>query len=498
MRWGAVLAMVLAGTGAFAGPEVGTLSGPVVGQTAGAVDSFLGIPYAAPPVGDLRWTAPQPVAAWETPRAAVTYGPDCAQLPDPSDAAPTGTTPSEDCLYLNVWRPVGNPENLPVLLWIHGGGYVNGGASPAVYDGAALAEKGIVVVSLNYRLGRFGFFHHPDLGAETGNFALLDMLAGLEWVQANIAAFGGDPQRVTIWGESAGGDAVLNLMAMPRAEGLFSQAVVMSGGGRAPLLGGLTVEQAQAVGVRFAEGQGVSGSDSIAALRALPAEALIGQLNMAGLGIEAERTTYALGPIRDGLVPMEPGEAVKSMRPIPLMIGSTGQDLPLHMPPLDNPFALFGPAAETAKATYLEEGFTDAKALLFAIGADRTMHEPARHVARTLAARGAPVWLYRFDHVPTPMEVIWNGAPHASELPYFFGTLDRRFPVGLHRDDETVMRRQMRFLVDFVKTGDPGWTKVDPAQDQIMLMGRQGTAEMVADPLALRLNLIKTGEHPDE
>jgi para-nitrobenzyl esterase len=180
------------------------------------------------------------------------------------------------------------------------------------------------------------------------------------------------------------------------------------------------------------------------------------------------------------------------------MIGSTGQDLPLHMPPLDNPFALFGPAAETAKATYLEEGFTDAKALLFAIGADRTMHEPARHVARTLAARGAPVWLYRFDHVPTPMEVIWNGAPHASELPYFFGTLDRRFPVGLHRDDETVMRRQMRFLVDFVKTGDPGWTKVDPAQDQIMLMGRQGTAEMVADPLALRLNLIKTGEHPDE
>ncbi|GHC63536.1 carboxylesterase/lipase family protein [Neogemmobacter tilapiae] len=498
MRWGAVLAMVLAGTGAFAGPEVGTLSGPVVGQTVGAVDSFLGIPYAAPPVGDLRWMAPQPVAAWETPRAAVTYGPDCAQLPDPSDAAPTGTTPSEDCLYLNIWRPVGNPENLPVLLWIHGGGYVNGGASPMVYDGAALAEQGIIVVSLNYRLGRFGFFHHPELAAETGNFALLDMLAGLGWVHRNIAAFGGDPQRLTIWGESAGGDAVLKLMAMPQAEGLFQQAVVMSGGGRAPLLGGLTIEQAQAAGVRFAEGQGISGSDAMAAVRALPAEALIGQLNMSGLMNDAERMTYALGPIRDALVPAAPGDAVKTMRPIPLMIGTTGDDLPVHLPPLDNPFALFGPAAETAKAAYLEDGFTDPKALLFAIGADRTMQEPARHFARALAARGAPVWLYRFDHVPTPMEGTWNGAPHASELPYFFGTLDRRFPMGLHRDDETVMRRQMRFLVNFVQKGDPGWAKVDPAKDEIMLMGRQGTAEMVADPLALRLNLIKTGEHPDE
>jgi para-nitrobenzyl esterase len=214
-----------------AAPTVSVAQGTLVGAEEGAVASFKGIPYAAPPVGDLRWRAPQPVAGWTGPRDATQYGHDCAQAPFPPDAAPIRTQPAEDCLYLNVWKPAGAAANarLPVMVWIHGGGFVNGGTSPAVYSGAAFARDGVVLVSLNYRLGRFGFFAHPALKAEGlgGNFGFLDQIAALKWVQANVAAFGGDPANVTVFGESAGGMSMHMLLQSPLARGLFARAIIV-------------------------------------------------------------------------------------------------------------------------------------------------------------------------------------------------------------------------------------------------------------------------------
>jgi len=208
---------------------VGADSGKLQGITQGSVESFKDVQFAAPPVGELRWRAPQPVRAWSDVRQANAYWADCMQVPFPSDAAPLGTKPAEDCLYLNVWRPVGTKEDakLRVMFWIYGGGFVNGGSSPAVYDGSKLAEKGEVFVSATYRLVRFGFFAFPELTKENadgmvGNYGFMDQIAALKWVQKNISAFGGDPANVTVFGESAGGFSVSMLLTSPLSQGKAS------------------------------------------------------------------------------------------------------------------------------------------------------------------------------------------------------------------------------------------------------------------------------------
>ena len=228
---------------------VGTDSGKLQGVTQGPVESFKGVPFAAPPVGELRWRAPQPVQPWSDVRQANAYSADCMQVPFPSDAAPLGTKPAEDCLYLNVWRPAGTKADakLPVMFWIYGGGFVNGGSSPEVYAGSKFAEKGVVFVSANYRLGRFGFFAFPELTKENadgmvGNYGFMDQIAALKWVQKNISAFGGDPANVTVFGESAGGFSVSMLLTSPLSQGLFSKAIIESGGGRTNL-GGAALPQ---------------------------------------------------------------------------------------------------------------------------------------------------------------------------------------------------------------------------------------------------------------
>ena len=215
--------------------DVKVESGMLRGVSDVGVVSYKGVPYAAPPTGNLRWKAPQPAAHWSGVRTANQFGHDCMQLPFPSDAAPLGTKPDEDCLVMNVWAPAARTSSkLPVMVWIYGGGYVNGGSSPAVYDGSQFAKQGVVFVSFNYRLGRFGFFAHPALTAEAGsaplgNYAFLDQIAALKWVQNNIAAFGGDPNKVTLFGESAGGGSVLTMMTSPLSRGLFQQAIIESG-----------------------------------------------------------------------------------------------------------------------------------------------------------------------------------------------------------------------------------------------------------------------------
>jgi para-nitrobenzyl esterase len=240
VKWRNIL---LAATAAVAVPQAASAqstevvidSGPIRGSAAEGVLSWKGIPFAQPPLGDLRWRAPQPVEPWRGVRETTEYSHDCMQVPFPSDAAPLGTEPAEDCLYANVWRPADGQKKLPVMVWIYGGGFVNGGASPPTYSGANLAKDGVVFVSFNYRLGRFGTFALPQLTAADpdegllGNYFMLDQVAALQWVRRNIAAFGGDPANVTIIGESAGGMSVHSLVTSPLSQGLFQRAVVMSG-----------------------------------------------------------------------------------------------------------------------------------------------------------------------------------------------------------------------------------------------------------------------------
>ena len=229
--------LAAAAVGVHSQDVVSVETGKLQGASEGGITVFRGIPYAAPPVGDLRWEPPQPAASWSGVRPATDFGHDCMQMPTRSAAAPRRTVASEDCLYVNVWVPDSRSGKLPVMVWIHGGGFVQGGTSPDIYDGAAFARHGIVFVSINYRLGRFGFFAFPELTRESktgqvGNYGYYDQLAALKWVQRNIAAFGGDPHQVTIAGESAGGGSVHALMTSPLTTGLFRGSIVQSGGGR--------------------------------------------------------------------------------------------------------------------------------------------------------------------------------------------------------------------------------------------------------------------------
>jgi para-nitrobenzyl esterase len=423
-------------------------TGEVQGVTYDNVVSFKGVPFASAPVGALRWRPPQPAASWSGVRQADGYGPDCMQVPFPSDAAPLGVKPAEDCLYLNVWLPARpHQAKLPVFVWIYGGGFVNGGSSPAVYDGSAFARQGVLFLSFNYRLGRFGFFAHPALSAEQpagplANYAIMDQVAALEWVRRNIAAFGGDPHNVTICGESAGGMSVHILMTSPAAAGLFNKAIVQSGGGRAGLFvdrqlrGG--PESAEALGVAFARKEGIEGegADALRKLRELPAEELAKNLNLANM----RDPTYVGGPVVDGqIVTANPAAlyaAGKGAR-VPVMVGATSQD----------------------------------------IGGDQLMIEPARLVARKLSERGQSVFEFRFSYVAESIRSQPGGdkgAFHASDIPFAFDTVAAKYGKDLTAGDAAAGRAMNAYWVAFAKTGtpaavgQPAWPAYDRKTDSLM------------------------------
>lgn len=459
--------------------------GKLEGVAAGGVLAYRGIAYAAPPVGALRWRAPQPAPSWRGVRVADAYGHDCAQLPFPQDSAPLRTTPSEDCLYLNVWRPVAKAAPRPVMVWIHGGGFVTGGSSPAVYDGATLASQGVVLVSFNYRLGRLGFFAHPALTAESpdqplGNYALMDQLAALRWVRRNIARFGGDPQNVTIFGESAGGSAVAFLMATPLARGLFHKAIIESGASRYALTPlGDAGAGAQKGGVDFAVGAGLADGGDADTLRALPIEALT-----KGVGFGSRDSTFS-GPILDGrLIAETPLAAFAAGRQakVPLIIGSNGFEwgfmtmpgFPGSAKPAEQLLAGFGPLAGRAREAYaadIERGGMALEARLFG---DRTFVEPSRAAARAQAAAGAPTWQYRFSYVAESERAGAPGALHASELPFVFGTVRARYGERATATDERISAEVRARWIAFARGGDPQaqglrtWPRYGGDQDQVL------------------------------
>lgn len=408
-------------------PEIAIDTGEIRGLSENGVDRFAGIPFAAPPVGPLRWRAPQPVAPWPQVRSAQGFGPDCMQEPFPSDAAPLGVKPSEDCLYINVWRPAGAPTDkpTPVMVWIYGGGFLNGGSSPDIYSGEALAREGVTVVSFNYRVGRFGYFAHPQLtaaGADDGrmvNYGFMDQIAALQWVKRNISAFGGDASNITLVGESAGAMSVQTLMTSPLAAGLFNRAVIQSGGTGS--IGRNDLASAQAAGLAFAEKNGIAADapDALDRLRALSPETVTDGLNMAALfGPPNPHPTFT-SPIADGQVAVDALTAFqnKTSPAMPVMIGATSDDIG-------------GPSG------YMVAG--------------------ARQVADLLQASGQPVYYYRYGYVAEHLRTAETvGAKHATEIPYFFGTVRARYGDQASEQDEQASRVAKGYLLNFVKTGDP-------------------------------------------
>jgi para-nitrobenzyl esterase len=519
-------------------------SGMITGALQGDAHAFKGIPYAAPPVGDLRWREPQPVAAWVGVRETTAFGHDSMQDVEVSDAEPIQTTPSEDCLYLNVWRPAyaDADDKLPVLVWIHGGGFVGGGTSIPFYDGSAFARQGIVVVSMNYRLGRLGFFAHPALLKSkeglVGNFGYMDQIAALQWVQRNVAAFGGDPNKVTLVGESAGGASVLAMMTSPVTKELFHQAVVMSGGGRQPLVGGQMTGGSPAapsvdqVDAKFAQSLGIDGdgADALKALRALPAEAFVKGYDLnavfqvalscvaAQLKNPASHDPDCKPPLAgtqmiDGAIVTGTPEAVLKSGAaayVPLIIGTTALDLPEYFPPsLSDPYAYFGDDAKAAREHYrlpfiaravlVLKGQSQLKDLLplASIGSDMTMHEPARFVARQMTARGKPAWVYRFTYTAESTRPDSDKQGHAGELPFMFDMLAAKYGDAVSANDRRMAQAFNTYVGNFVKTGNlnggglPHWPAFDPAHFNLMDFSLNDGPAYVPDPRADGIRLVE-------
>jgi para-nitrobenzyl esterase len=488
-------------------------TGKLAGAVTEGVLAFKGVPFAAAPVGELRWRPPQKAPAWTGVRPATAIGKDCLQGPIPGDPG-LGTDLSEDCLFLNVWRPAeASAKKLPVMVWIYGGGLVNGGTQPAIYQGDRFAKQGVLFVSVNYRLGRFGFFAHPALTAERpselkGNYAYMDQIAALKWVQRNIAAFGGDPGNVTVFGESAGGFSVHTLLASPLGKGLFHRAIVESGGGRDQLGPAPGLPVAEAIGVAFARSQGIEGTDAaaLAKLRALPADRVTGGLSMRTF-MTLNPVTYS-GPILDGKLVTEIPEAAYRaghQARVPLIVGANSADLGLNRAAtLDALLAPF-PDRAAALAAYDPAGSGDLAAIRGKVGMDQTMIEPARFAAAAFAARGVAAYEFRFDYVGDALKAQnTRGAPHASEIPYVFDTYGAPYIAMVSRTksgeasaaDLAMAKTIQGYWVNFAKTGDPNgpglptWPRYDPAKDQLLIFRGDGVVAAAAEPWKARLDVI--------
>ena len=501
--------------GAWAEPPRAVLgTGTVTGVADKRVERFLGIPYAKPPVGPLRWRAPQPASTWRGVRHATAYGNDCMQEPFPSDAAPLGTRPAEDCLTINVWRPAGTKPGarLPVLFWIYGGGNVNGGASPAVYSGDAFARDGVIMVSFNWRVGRFGFFAFPELTRQDadhgplGNYGYMDTIAALKWVRRNVAAFGGDPAKVTIYGQSAGAGQVAMLLTTPLARGLFSRAIIQSGGGTGnepvPFGGGGDRLPAEQTGINFARRWGIAGTDAVALrqLRALTAEQVTDGIH---IGTSAAQRDRFAGPVMEGGILT--GSLVKAAlaareAKVPLIIGSTTADnsngVRGNNP--DEAFAtMFPDNTAQARAAYLADRSLAPDHVLREIGRDLSYGEPARTLATAMTAQGLPVYTYRFGYVATAMRGEWpEGPPHATDIPYAMETVRAKYGDALTPLDARVSHTLHGYWVNFVKSGNPNgpglpaWPAYERRGDVILSIDPDGTARATSDPHKARLDAV--------
>ncbi|MBN2203502.1 MAG: carboxylesterase family protein [Thermoleophilia bacterium] len=515
--------------------------GLISGSELDDVRVYLGIPFAAPPVGELRWRAPQAPQPWDGVRACDAYGPSC---PQPGAAGfnllPVGET-DEDCLYLNVWAPSaavaqsggdgGSNEAsaLPVMVWIHGGSFATGSGSQTMYEGTNLARLGAVVVTINYRLGPLGFLAHPELSAEdpsgaSGNYGLLDQIAALEWVRDNIAAFGGDPGNVTVFGESAGGMSVCDLMVSPAAEGLFARGMVQSGPFDSQAAGMdavLPLAEAEENGRELSRQLGCDEApDELAALRDVPVDRLVA----------AGGQTMSLGPGGLGFVPVVDGVvlpddpavlfAAGELHDVDLLVGANADEANLFL--LGMPGQSVGQLTEFVRQIY--EPYDDEVLALFpdeVYGSRRAALSKAvtvmgfvasaRFAAASVAEAGGDAYLYHFTR-RSPF-TLGLGAFHSVEIPYVFGNSMLMLDVSRGVDGE-LSQAMMRYWVSFARDGDPNgpvpadgdavaveqpsWPVYDPSADLCLFLDSDieaGPAPYAeACDLADRLRAERVGE----
>ncbi|MBI3210463.1 MAG: carboxylesterase family protein [Candidatus Solibacter usitatus] len=429
---------------------VATKSGPVSGAASEGVQTYKGIPFAAPPVGDLRWKAPQPVAAWKQVRQATAFGAPCVQTPYAAGSLYASAMPpvSEDCLSLNVWTAAKSPaEKRPVMVWIHGGALTRGWGGTPTYDGGNFAKKGVVLVTVNYRLGVFGFFAHPELTAESphrasGNQGLLDQVAALRWVHENISAFGGDPGNVTIFGESAGSWSVNYLMATPLAKGLIHRVIGESGA---------------AFSVMRSLTDGEKAGEKLGTLKDLRAKS----------ADEIQKASSAAVTVVDGWMLREPVHAIFAagkQNDVPLIAGFNADEATAFLTTLGPAVPAeaferqikerFGDSAEAFKKAYPASTPQENRQVLLDSWRDQVFGWQMRTWARQQTKTGkSPVYHYFFSRVPPGPSSARFGAYHAAEIAYVFGNLAASRPW--QNADRTLSEAMQNYWINFAKTGDP-------------------------------------------
>jgi para-nitrobenzyl esterase len=482
-----------------------------VSQLNGDIVTFKGIPYAAPPVGELRWKPPAQVAPWQGIRDAARYGPSCMQN-GPRE------TQSEDCLLLNVWAPARTDAPRPVMVWIHGGGYSGGSGSGGIYDGTHLASQGAVLVTINYRLNVFGFLAHPSLSDESprkasGNYGLLDAVAALEWVRDNIGVFGGDPARVTIFGESAGGGMVMSLMVVPQAKGLFHRAIAQSnyihGWDRALEASARGWAAAEAQGVRIARALGATGTGpaALAVMRAASATDVLAAAAAGGSSLFTREGNVWAPNVDSWVVPDDPLIIYQTGRqhPVALIAGMNGNEGSMFSRNL-------GIADRGSFEGYVRKvypGVADDMLAHYAVGSDadvgaaveHLLHDvffagPVRFHVGSHAKAGSRAWLYHFTRVPPTPGGQRMGSHHAAELAYVFGNLAPRPASGSPTEaaletlvggsygeaDRRLSDAIVRHWVQFATTGNPNrdglpaWPQYDSVTDRYLEFGERITA----------------------
>jgi para-nitrobenzyl esterase len=475
-------------------------TGVIQGSDLGEVRAWYGVPYAAPPVDDLRWRAPQRIAAWDGVRDAYMIGSQC-----PQSFSISGAGGLEDCLFVNVWSPE-SASKAPVMVWLHGGGFSFGSGGDSYYAGEHLAETyGVIVVTVNYRLGALGFMAHPGLRAEdpaypsSGNYGIDDQIAALEWVQRNIAAFGGDRTRVTVFGESAGGFSACALYVSPRTTGLFHAAISQSGL-CSMAIPERTQAEADAAGAALAQAVGcpATGAAALACLRGKSPEQVNGQVDIPPIADQLPGgPLYAGGafnetwPSVDSFVhraTLREASAAGGFEPRPLILGSNRDEGTLfhtafYVKEIANEAEYraalsrrFGATSVDAIATrYPVASFSSANRALAEVSGDAFFVCPSRRAARGAAAVGAPVYLYSFERPPQEAFTADLGVFHSIELPFVFGT-DPKFPLGtVGESGRPVAEAMQGYWTRFAATGDPSeggdpieWPRYDGSGDRLL------------------------------
>jgi len=502
--------------------QSGLISGLV--NSAAGVTSYRGVPYAAAPLGERRWAPPAPTEGWSGVRKAVAHGPSCMQpaagesgfiemMMDGSGMSSwrktlvglflkygTSARYSEDCLTLSIYKPVESKQLLPVMVWYHGGAHKFGAGDAANYDGSALAKRGVVVVTVNYRLGIFGFFAHPELTAESannssGNYGTLDQIQALRWVKENIAAFGGDPDNVLIFGESAGAHSVGQIMASPLSQGLVHKAIAQSGIGThqyTPLRNSRRGwRSGEEQGVDFARATGIEGPDQLVRLRAMSAQELVTALeNNPGMDALSH-------PVVDGWVLPKSTAAIFAageQAPIPLMIGTNADEGTLLGPLIGSPFVKRSPGPTTREeyeaivrdvypdnvdeilSYYPVRSDEDLADGINTLLGDHLFGMQAWFAANESARLGVPTWLYFFTRT-SPAQHQWAGAYHSGEIPFVFGNALPLFPANDF--DRELTEQIMTYWTNFAKNSDPNstgvpeWSQFRPVDPREMELGEK-------------------------